>query len=181
MNENKILYFAYGSNMNIDRMRTRLHTNISPYGTYILKGYELVFDCGSRGNVYANIKKGSDDSFVEGVLYEIDSYDQYMLDICENFPLNYEKLYFLDDKGNICYAYISVEPLFKTTGFPTAGYYALLKEGAKENGLAHTLDFLEKYEKENNVRGDEDDDEAWRRVEYPRSNSRFRPTLGYDY
>ncbi len=84
-------YFAYGSNMNPDRARTRGlgFTAISPAR---LRGMRLVFDKVSRahpGVAHANIVYAPEDT-VEGVLYRLRSPDEILgMDPFERVPVHY--------------------------------------------------------------------------------------------
>lgn len=87
-----IHYFAYGSNMSIQRMKQRL----VPYKSRqlaILKDYELQFNKINRkvsGAGFANIMP-MQNARVEGVLYEIDEAGIKILDGFEGFPHRYSR------------------------------------------------------------------------------------------
>lgn len=80
-----ILYFAYGSNMNIEQMAYRCPTAVS-IGYAELKDYQLAF----RGNGYATVlpKEGE---VVHGVLWKLEPQDERHLDTYEGYPSHYEK------------------------------------------------------------------------------------------
>lgn len=86
-------YFAYGSNMDAERMRKR-GVNFSQRIHAILKGYSLRFNKMTSRNLkegYANIipdKKG----IVEGVLYNISDSDLSKLDEYEGYPNHYDRI-----------------------------------------------------------------------------------------
>lgn len=69
-------YFAYGSNMDQDRMKKR-GADFSHVEHVVLKGYSLQFNKmatgkhAKPGEGKGNIKKSDEEDFVEGVLYEI--------------------------------------------------------------------------------------------------------------
>ena len=73
-----LFYFAYGSNMNPDRIRARL-PEARPVGKAYLCGWRL------RERLYANIEphKGGR---VEGVLYLVSQTELYSLDSYEGYP-----------------------------------------------------------------------------------------------
>lgn len=77
-------YFAYGSNMDIQRLRGRKVKPLSCQSARI-EDYKLVFnkkaDAGG-GEGFANIVS-SPGEVVEGVLYEVEERDLDKLDICE--------------------------------------------------------------------------------------------------
>jgi gamma-glutamylcyclotransferase len=85
-------YFAYGSNMNPDRMQARGMTFFRAEPA-TLSDYKLVFnvlgdDGGPHG--YANIVPRRHD-FVEGILYEISQADLAKLDAIEDVPTTYQR------------------------------------------------------------------------------------------
>ena len=91
----KILYFAYGSNLNHHQMK-----NIRCFGsrylkTFYLKDYKLIFCHPNKLNKfgYGNIikKKGSK---VVGAIWEITKEHEEILDNYEQFPNIYKKEYF---------------------------------------------------------------------------------------
>lgn len=85
-------YFAYGSNMNPNRMRER-NVSFSSRTHAILEGWELTFNKESSRNSkegYANITR-KEGKIVEGVLYEISEPDLKILDNFEGCPDHYER------------------------------------------------------------------------------------------
>jgi len=83
-------YFAYGSNMDPERMRNR-GVKFSKREHAVLKGFKLVFNKISGrnpGEGYANIVE-DDKEVVEGVLYEIEEDDLIELDRREGCPSHY--------------------------------------------------------------------------------------------
>ena len=86
-------YFAYGSNMDPDRMKQR-GINFSKREHAILEGWKLLFNKIASRNPnegYANIERG-EGSIVEGILYEIQGSDVEKLDKYEGYPNHYERL-----------------------------------------------------------------------------------------
>lgn len=92
--KNTLWYFAYGSNMSLKRMISRVgENNISKRISGTLKGYELVFNkiATHQGFGYANIELDRR-KVVEGVLYELKSTDVIeILDSYEGIPTHYQK------------------------------------------------------------------------------------------
>jgi|LSQX01.2.fsa_nt_gb gamma-glutamylcyclotransferase len=86
-------YFAYGSNMNPQRMRER-KINYTSRIAASLQGYSLKFNkVASRNPLeegYANIVPEAK-GVVEGVLYEIQEADLKNLDKYEGYPDNYDR------------------------------------------------------------------------------------------
>ena len=77
----QIEYFAYGSNMNPERMKQRIGW-MPPLRAAILKDYQLLFDKQSKDGGKANIRPHAG-SFVEGVLYLLEEKDLLELDLFE--------------------------------------------------------------------------------------------------
>jgi gamma-glutamylcyclotransferase (GGCT)/AIG2-like uncharacterized protein YtfP len=87
----RVYYFAYGSNMNRKRMEERVGSkNIFDEMSATLDGYKLVFNkkAEKNGYAYANVIKDSE-SQVEGVLYEISENAEEILDDYEGIPKHY--------------------------------------------------------------------------------------------
>lgn len=84
-----IKYFAYGSNMDTERMRQR-GVEIINQRWAVLTGWRLVFDkIGSQaGCGYANIVEDKT-SVVEGIFYEIPAAHIKLLDEHEGYPFHY--------------------------------------------------------------------------------------------
>lgn len=84
----KILYAAYGSNMNLEQMALRCPT-AKIYGKGIIEGYKLIFK-GLPGNSYATIE-----AFPEGkvpaLIWDLQEKDEEALDYYEGYPRFYEK------------------------------------------------------------------------------------------
>jgi len=77
-----MLYFAYGSNISAFRMLNERKINFISRSFAILENYKIVFNKVSKNNCYlgfANIEE-SNDSFVEGALYEINDSDINIID-----------------------------------------------------------------------------------------------------
>jgi cation transport regulator ChaC len=83
-------YFAYGSNMDGDRLRGR-GVSFSRREKAVLEGYRLVFNKRSSRDPkegFANIVK-EEGGLVEGILYEIADGEIERLDKCEGYPQHY--------------------------------------------------------------------------------------------
>ena len=83
-------YFAYGSNMDVRRMKKRNVTFRERRAAYLC-GYRLEFNKVASDNPlkgYANIVPDHS-SLVEGALYEIDVTSLLKLDKCEGYPNHY--------------------------------------------------------------------------------------------
>jgi gamma-glutamylcyclotransferase len=88
-------YFAYGSNMSIERLKDR-KINWTTREKGIIKGYKLVINKRSKKNPnigFANIVE-DENSIVEGIIYDIPDEDVYILDKYEGVNNNhYYKTY----------------------------------------------------------------------------------------
>jgi len=91
--EDEINYFAYGSNMDVQRMKSREIVFSKRYHA-ILPGYRLEFNKITLFNQkegYANIVVDKNE-YVEGVLYNIDDVDLEKLDCFEGYPDHYNRI-----------------------------------------------------------------------------------------
>ena len=127
-----MLYFAYGSNLNLFQMKRRCKDSVF-LKKYELKGYKLNFRSKYRA---ADIEK-SKNSVVPGALFEISKSDEKKLDVYEDYPILYKKLYF-KYYNNIVMTYIMVN---KTEfRYPTERYLNVVKQGYKDCNL--NINFL---------------------------------------
>ena len=119
-----MLYFAYGSNLNLFQMKRRCKDSVF-YKKYELKGYRLNFRSKYRA---ADIEK-SKNSLVPGALFEISKSDEKKLDVYEDYPTLYTKYYFYY-YGKKVMTYIMV----KKTAFkyPTERYLNIVKRGYRD-------------------------------------------------
>lgn len=121
-------YFAYGSNMNPERMAARnIQTRQAMAAT--LTGYQLAFDKrGTQaGEGHANVIAARG-AAIEGVLYELASAAELQkLDPFERTPINYSREQFTlttNDGSKVAWVYIA-------------------NPGARRPGLRPSLDYLE--------------------------------------
>ena len=84
-----MLYFAYGSNLNHFQIKRRCKDSVF-LKKYELKNYRLNFRSKYRA---ADIEKKKN-SIVPGALFEISKSDEKKLDVYEDFPTLYTKIYF---------------------------------------------------------------------------------------
>ena len=119
-----MLYFAYGSNLNLFQMKRRCKDSVF-IKKYELKGYRLNFRSKYRA---ADIEK-SKNSLVPGALFEISKSDEKKLDVYEDYPNLYKKLHFSYYNKTVM-TYIMV----KKTEFryPTERYLNVVKRGYKD-------------------------------------------------
>ena len=119
-----MLYFAYGSNLNLFQMKRRCKDSVF-LKKYELKGYRLNFRSKYRA---ADIEK-SKNSIVPGALFEISKSDEKKLDVYEDYPILYKKLYFTYYNKTVM-TYIMVS---KTEfRYPTERYLNVVKRGYKD-------------------------------------------------
>ncbi len=119
-----MLYFAYGSNLNLFQMKRRCKDSVF-LKKYELKGYRLNFRSKYRA---ADIEK-SKNSIVPGALFEISKSDEKKLDVYEDYPILYKKLYFTYYSKTVM-TYIMVN---KTEfRYPTERYLNVVKRGYKD-------------------------------------------------
>jgi len=119
-------YFAYGSNMDPDRMKKR-KVNFFSRQHAMLKNYSLQFN----KMAFTNPKEGKGnivdgDDFVEGALYEINPLDRDKLDKAEGYPIEYDRINVvvrLDDKTEIeAFTYIAQPNKVRSGLKPTREY-----------------------------------------------------------
>ena len=119
-----MLYFAYGSNLNLFQMKRRCKDSVF-LKKYELKGYRLNF----RSKYIAAYIEKSKNSLVPGALFEISKSDEKKLDVYEDFPVLYTKLYFPYYNKQVM-TYIMVN---KTEfRYPTERYLNVVKRGYKD-------------------------------------------------
>ena len=119
-----MLYFAYGSNLNLFQMKRRCKDSVF-LKKYELKDYRLNFRSKYRA---ADIEK-SKNSLVPGALFEISKSDEKKLDVYEDYPILYKKLYFTYYNKTVM-TYIMVN---KTEfRYPTERYLNVVKRGYKD-------------------------------------------------
>lgn len=145
----KTYYFAYGSNLSLNRIDSRVGSFFNPVrpGTpHILRDYRLVFNCGSM--CYANIEEAPGEE-VHGLLYDLNASQMASLDRYEAF---YHRYYFDLPDGSLAIVYIhipsgEISPFDRTK--PMLDYLNVILRGAKENGMDVLYNQLMDYKKQN--------------------------------
>ena len=122
-----MLYFAYGSNLNHFQMKRRCKDSIF-IKKFELKGYKLNFRSKYRA---ADIEKKRN-SIVPGGLFEISKSDEKKLDIYEDFPNLYTKIYFKYYNKKVMTYIMNYKTEFR---YPTERYLNIVKQGYKDCGL----------------------------------------------
>jgi gamma-glutamylcyclotransferase (GGCT)/AIG2-like uncharacterized protein YtfP len=120
-----MLYFAYGSNLNLTQMKKRCLDSV-PVAKVQLKGYKLVF------NRVADIIESTND-VVYGAIYEVSDKDIKNLDNYEGFPRLYTKIKVEveDDAGDMYKAFVYIM-VVKGRGEAAESYYNIIKQGFKD-------------------------------------------------
>ena len=119
-----MLYFAYGSNLNIFQMKRRCKD--SKFLKKIkLKDFRLTF----RSKYRAADIEPKKNSIVPGALFEISKSDERKLDIYEDYPILYKKIYFTYYGKKIMTYTMSKKTSFR---YPTERYLNVVKRGYKD-------------------------------------------------
>ena len=119
-----MLYFAYGSNLNIFQMKRRCKD--SKFLKKIkLKDFRLTF----RSRYRAADIEPKKNSIVPGALFEISKNDEKKLDLYEDYPILYKKYYFTY-YGKKVMTYTMVKKTKFT--YPTERYLNVVKRGYKD-------------------------------------------------
>ena len=129
-----MLYFAYGSNLNLFQMKRRCKDSVF-LKKINLKDFKLTF----RSKYRAADIESKKNSIVPGGLFEISKSDEKKLDVYEDFPILYKKYYF--------YYYgkkVMTYTMVKKTQFryPTERYLNIVKRGYRDCKLEEA--FLKK-------------------------------------
>ena len=122
-----MLYFAYGSNLNHFQMKRRCKDSFF-LKKFELKGYKLNFRSKYRA---ADIEKKKN-SIVPGGLFEISKSDEKKLDLYEDFPVLYKKIYFKYYNQKVMTYIMNKKTYFR---YPTEKYLNVIKQGYKDCGL----------------------------------------------
>ena len=122
-----MLYFAYGSNLNHFQMKRRCKDSIF-LKKYNLKDFKLTFRSKYRA---ADIERKKN-STVPGGIFEISKSDEKKLDLYEDFPILYKKIYFnYYNKKMMTYTMVD-KTEFR---YPTERYLNVVKRGYKDCNL----------------------------------------------
>ena len=116
-----MLYFAYGSNLNHKQMKKRCKDSRF-IKKIILKNYVLTFRS-KYGAADIEKKMGKN---VYGALYNISKSDERRLDIYEEYPTLYTKMYFKNN-NKLIMTYLMGKKTKRTT--PTFQYFGTIKQG----------------------------------------------------
>lgn len=129
----KILYAAYGSNLNLFQMKMRCPT-AKLRGTGFLKGYELQFK-GLRSNFFATVAPQNSSEVPVGI-WELQREDEFALDMYEGYPSHYYKeTVVVEMDGAPVEAMIYIMRQNAQFGLPSKSYYTTVCEGYLELGF----------------------------------------------
>lgn len=131
-------YFAYGSNMKTKRLENRVG-EVNAIGWAIIKNYCLKFNkLGTDGSGKANIEP-KEDSFVEGVLFDLTEEQLKKLDRYEGVNDDYIRCT-MDvirfDNKEVAGVYIGNQNTLRGRLKPNCEYLQYLIDGANEHGLS---------------------------------------------
>ncbi len=133
----KSLYFAYGSNMNLDQMDFRFPA-AKAVGTVRLEDYRLAF-CGKASGCGVATILPEAGSHVEGVLWEITPECERSLDRYEGYPHLYGKEMVCvknkDGIGTEVMVYTMNPPYKEHPSRPSRLYLDGILEGCRQNGI----------------------------------------------
>lgn len=133
------LYVAYGSNLNMDQMRSRC-PGAKFVGTGVIEDYELQFKGSSPRGAHATIapKEGT---FVPVGVWTIQARDEKSLDWyegCHSTGYRYydkEQIPVKMDDGRSIYGMVYIMDQQKGFGYPCASYYHTVSQGYRDCGL----------------------------------------------
>ncbi len=128
MSQEKKLYIAYGSNLNIEGMSHRCPGAVIS-GTAILKNYELLF----RSHANVEPKEGSS---VPVAVWEIQPQNENSLDWYEGYPSYYGKeTVEVELDGRPVSAMVYTMKPGRQPALPHKGYLSIIKEGYEAFGF----------------------------------------------
>ena len=116
-----MLYFAYGSNLNLSQMKRRCKDSVF-LKKINLENFRLTF----RSRYRAADIEPKKNSLVPGGLFEISKSDEKKLDLYEDYPILYKKYYFIfSGRKVMTYTMVKKTPF----RFPTERYLNVVKRG----------------------------------------------------
>ena len=119
-----MLYFAYGSNLHHFQMKRRCKDSIF-LKKINLKNFRLTF----RSKYRAADIEPKKNSIVQGGLFEISKTDEKKLDLYEDFPILYKKMYFKYYNKKVMTYIMPIKSEFR---YPTERYLNVIKRGYKD-------------------------------------------------
>ena len=119
-----MLYFAYGSNLNLFQMKRRCKDSLF-IKKINLSDFKLTFRSKYRAADIELKKK----SKVPGALFEISKSDEKKLDIYEDYPILYTKYYFTYYGKKVMTYTMTKKTIFT---FPSERYLNIIRKGYKD-------------------------------------------------
>ena len=119
-----MLYFAYGSNLNHFQMKRRCKDSVF-LKKINLNNFKLTF----RRKYRAADIEPKKNSIVPGGLFEISKSDEKKLDVYEDYPILYKKVYFNYYKKKVMAYIMPRKTAFK---YPTVRYLNIIKKGYRD-------------------------------------------------
>ena len=119
-----MLYFAYGSNLHHFQMKRRCKDSVF-LKKMNLKNFRLTF----RSKYRAADIEPKKNSIVPGALFEISKSDEKKLDVYEDFPILYKKMYFKYYNKKVMTYIMNNKSQFK---YPNEKYLNVIKQGYKD-------------------------------------------------
>ena len=119
-----MLYFAYGSNLHHFQMKRRCKDSIF-LKRISLKNFKLTF----RSKFRAADIEPKKNSIVFGGLFEISKSDEKKLDVYEDYPILYKKMYFKYYNNTVMTYIMPKKTIFR---YPTERYLNVVKQGYKD-------------------------------------------------
>ena len=130
------LYFAYGSNINLNQMAFRC-PNATPVCPVTLDNYELTFSGGGVATIVP-----AEGKQVPGLLWELTPECERALDHYEGFPSYYDKQEIVvkaaDNTGYRVMAYVMTPQFSRDAVVPSEFYYNGIRDGYIQNGMDTT-------------------------------------------
>lgn len=138
----RIIYFAYGSNMDLEQMKFRCRGGYEVLGIGKMQNWKIFIN--NRG--YANISP-QEESIVYGLMFNINSESLRLLDRYEGFPYLYTRkqlpTFFADD---ILKPLVYIDENNLEIGHPQTGYLERVVESAKRFSFPETyINYLESF------------------------------------
>ena len=131
------LYFAYGSNINLEQMAQRC-PDAEVVGPVVLEDYELLFRGNRAGCGVATIEP-LPGSRVHGLLWKLTPQCERSLDFYEGYPRLYGKddvtVRAADGRELSVMAYIMTGEMWRDPAIPSQIYYDGIMDGYRQNGL----------------------------------------------
>jgi hypothetical protein len=138
MSTSEVWYFAYGSNLNIGQMMTRVGEWIIS-NKAILKNYKLVFNVNSPrwGGMTANlVKTDNPNDIVYGVLYSI---SPEKLDVLSVYEKNKPADILVETDGGKLQAKAYIFQTARASGHPSDAYLNVIVDGLIQHGYSEDI------------------------------------------